>query len=496
MLIKTVRWIWKWIVRLTVLAISIVATIYLVRAFDSRRLPDLKLWHTVKLVNEFRADDFADDFDLNDYLALEERLFTELEERVVDKIEPSVHRFFNRYDRESPTYVGLSPDVWNRTQEIVVDEPVAGIVLLHGCTDSPYSSRAVAEVFRQQGVHVLALRLPGHGTIPGEIRHASWQDWLAVTRMGVRHVRSVVGEDKPVYIGGYSTGGALALEYATDVIDDPDLEPVDRLFLFSPAVGITEFAVVATWHRLLSGIPYFRKFEWNSITAEFDSYKYNSFPKMAGHQVFALAQEVQARLNSLEQRGLMGELPPMIAFHSVVDSTVLTPPLIERVFNKLVDGDSRLVLFDVNRWGPLDQLLRVRHEPLLESLLARNDLGYSFTLVTNIDEYSLDVIARTRKPNDSGETGERLGTTWHRGVFSLSHVAIPFSPDDPLYGADPAPESLGLGAMTPRGERGVLTMSIDQLMRLRFNPFFDYMAAQIVTFCPACTDYQAPPEVK
>jgi len=112
---------------------------------------------------------------------------------------------------------------------------------------------------------VLVPRLPGHGTTPSALRHATWQDWMAVLKMSVRHVRDVVGDARPFYLGGYSNGGAIAVKYTLESFVDSSLARPSRLFLFSPAIGITRFAALASWHKLLSRIPYFHKFEWTSI---------------------------------------------------------------------------------------------------------------------------------------------------------------------------------------------------------------------------------------
>jgi len=63
-------------------------------------------------------------------------------------------------------------------------------------------------------------------------------------------------------------------------------------------------------------------------------------------------------------------------------------------------------------------------------------------------------------------------------MYSLSHIALPFPLSDPLYGLHPdAGESFGisLGTLAPRGERNVLVMSLDGLLRATSNPFFPYM---------------------
>ena len=74
------------------------------------------------------------------------------------------------------------------------------------------------------------------------------------------------------------------------------------------------------------------------------------------------------------------------------------------------------------------------------------------------------------------------GLSWPQEVFSLTHVALPFAPDDPLYGIDGAGAIAGLlpiGRLSPRGERAVLTVGTDTLMRLSSNPFFPFVAERI-----------------
>jgi hypothetical protein len=73
---------------------------------------------------------------------------------------------------------------------------------------------------------------------------------------------------------------------------------------------------------------------------------------------------------------------------------------------------------------------------------------------------------------------------WPADVYSLSHVALPFPPTDPLYGVE-KPESsprVFLGKVDLRGERGLLTVSADGLIRLRYNPFFAYQTARLDEF--------------
>ena len=79
-----------------------------------------------------------------------------------------------------------------------------------------------------------------------------------------------------------------------------------------------------------------------------------------------------------------------------------------------------------------------------------------------------------------GETP--LDLSWPAEVISLSHVALPIPPDDPLYGQR-VPENdkvLFLGEMAIRGERGLLRISSEWLLRLRYNPFYDFLESRTV----------------
>jgi alpha-beta hydrolase superfamily lysophospholipase len=462
-------------------AAAIVLTIMLVRAFDARELPALESWQKVDLKEEFHAGTPLADF--RAYLELERRLFEEMDRRVhVDRVADGESPL-NRYLRGSDSFPErFSPD-WNRSIELDVERPRGGILLLHGLTDSPYSVRAAAEAFHRQGYYVLAPRLPGHGTTPGSLSNTRWEDWLPVVRLAASHVRQAVGPDAEFLLGGYSNGGALAIHYTLDALAGGDAECPDRLYLFSPAVGITRYAAMASWNKLLAWIPYFEKFRWSSIRPEYDPFKYNSFPKAAGYQTRALTLAVQARLKELGAEGRLDGMPPVLAFQSLVDATVLTESIVDHLFDELPANGSELVLFDLNRARRIRGFLKVPHVSMLQRLTSGPPLAYAVTLITNRDDTSSEVVARRREPGGELDAGRPLGLAWPEGVYSLSHVAIPFSPEDPLYGdgSGPAPpDGLQLGRLHPRGETRLLIVPVDQFMRLRYNPFFPYVEQRLI----------------
>jgi hypothetical protein len=88
---------------------------------------------------------------------------------------------------------------------------------------------------------------------------------------------------------------------------------------------------------------------------------------------------------------------------------------------------------------------------------------------------------------ESGKTGLDtlpLGIAWPKGIHSLSHVALPFPETDTLYGVNNSGETPGLrlGNIALRGERGVLKVPADAMLRLRWNPFYPYLEQRVFDF--------------
>ena len=117
--------------RLTVIGITVVATIWLVRAFESRNKPDMFVWHTYETEQEFRADDYPNGITLGEYLELEDRLFAEIDENVYATVEPSNRELFNRYNKQGNAYAGDEGMAWNRTFTIDTPDAAGGTPKLH-----------------------------------------------------------------------------------------------------------------------------------------------------------------------------------------------------------------------------------------------------------------------------------------------------------------------------------------------------------------------------
>ncbi|MBW2245658.1 MAG: alpha/beta fold hydrolase [Deltaproteobacteria bacterium] len=445
------------------------------------RRPDLKIWHEANLDAEFTADSSVNTFE--EYLALEARLFAQLEKRVCARIEPEDQRRINRFYRGSLSDPGRWTSNWNRTFEFTTDTPRAGVLLLHGMSDSPYSLRSVGERLHAAGAWVVGLRLPGHGTAPSGLVEVRWEDMAAAVRLAVRNLRDKIG-NKPLYILGYSNGGALGVHYALESLEDPTLPKVKALVLISPAIGVTPLAALAVWQARIGHLLGLDKLAWNDILPEYDPFKYQSFAVNAGHQVHRLTSHIRSKIEKLSAAGEAQHFPPVLAFQSVADATVSTQAVVDGLFARLPVGGHELVLFDINRNREVKQVLM--HDPGagITALFRDPDLSFTISLVTNESEKVSQVVVCQKGPDKRISTKTPLDLKWPTGVYSLSHVALPFPFDDPLYGGSAAVNSPGikLGNVALRGERGVLQIPAADMLRLRWNPFYSYMEQRLIEF--------------
>lgn len=467
------------VVKAILLAALLAFTVLLAWAFESRSMPALHSWHTEHLDSEFIAADAKPDSTLQDYLDREARLFDELREKVYQDEAPTDALSYSRYRAGGTQDPAWPQRNWNRSFELVPEYIQGGALLLHGLTDSPYSLRRIGELLYEKGFYVLGLRLPGHGTIPGALTTVRWEDWVAASRIAARQVREYIGTDQPFVIAGYSNGGGLAVKYALDALTDADLPVPDRLLLFSPEIGIEPLAHIANSHELLSFLPYFAKFKWLSIEPEYDPFRYNSFPKNAGQEAWEVTAALQEQVQEAHEDGRLQDFPGVLTFLSWTDATGETAATVQRLYDRLENVGSELVIFDVNRLDRLTPFVPAANASPLEQLEASTDLPYRLTVITNAAGNSAEVAENTRAPRSGVTVTSPLQLVWPRGVYSLAHVAIPFAPDDPVYGTGAGQQGsyhgLPLGALQPRGETRLLTAPLSQLMRLRHNPFFAYL---------------------
>jgi len=135
------------------------------------------------------------------------------------------HREFQTGNRTAEL-LWNTPGEWRPT-----GHPEKAILLVHGLGDSPWSFTDIAPFFAERGFLVRTVLLPGCGTKPTDMIGVTVDDW----RRAVAEQTAILQREVPhVYLGGFSTGGNLVLEYAST---HPEILGVA---LFSPGIKSDE----------------------------------------------------------------------------------------------------------------------------------------------------------------------------------------------------------------------------------------------------------------
>jgi alpha-beta hydrolase superfamily lysophospholipase len=498
---RLLHWAWRAALLLVALALTLALgfTLYAVSA-----LPTLQPWHIELLRNEFDADRHKG-LDFAGYQRLEQQLFDELQAKtdgwVRDGIDPvclgieataaevgvagdcasqaNESLRHGRFNRQSAMHKLAAGAPFNRSFRLEQRQPVAQALLVHGLTDSPYSMHAMAQTLHARGVDVTVLRLPGHGTLPSMMSTMKAADWTAAVRLAARDVASRAGPAQLFYVGGYSSGGTLVLQYALDALHDASLRRPDRVLMVSPAIELTPVAALAEIIDIFTVVPLpvLDAARWQAIAPEFDPYKFNSFPVNASRQINRATRALQRSLETAQRSGRLAQLAPVVSWQSVVDSTVGSTGLVDQVYARLQDPAHRLVMFDINRQPELGSVARPAAHQLIERLEG-STRGYTLDIVSNLRAQGPRIEVR-RLAADGGV--QQIATTldWPANLVSLGHVALPFPADDPVYGflrgsgRDGIPS---IGSWLLRGENGAITIALGSLTRLRSNPFWPLIA--------------------
>ena len=465
--------------RIFYILVILAVVLFAGRVFVTQRSAPLELWHT--FVPQEMSVQQIDTADWAQYLKHEAEVMESVRTQVTQKLDARTQTAGNRYFEGSPMHYGHLAHDWNRSFVLQPKTKAIGaVVLLHGLTDSPYSIQRIAQEYTAHGFVAVGIRLPGHGTVPAGLVKAQWEDWMAATRLAVREAQTHIDATMPLHVVGYSNGGALAMKYALESIENKQLRKPARVVLMSPMIGVTRFARFAGLAGIPAFFPAFAQAAWLGVVPEFNPFKYNSFPVNGARQSYRLSESLQEQLVRVAGKDGLAELPPVLTFQSVVDFTVSTSAIVTALYQNLPANGSELVLFDVNRSAKFGPLLSPSFYTALDGILPTGPQDYRLTVVANAATGNNTIVERSTAPGEGTAAVRPLDQTYPPGIFSLSHIAIPFAMDDPLYGVTPDPKTqdnygVNLGTQAPRGERGGIILSMDGLLRVTANPFFPYM---------------------
>ena len=449
-------------------------TIYFGWAFESRNMLQLGPEHRIRFDHEFSAAQ-EDEIDWAGYVEIEERLAAEVAAKIIDRDRPD--SLVDRYSTGSLSSPERFPADWNRSYEVTVPAARGVAVLLHGLSDSPYSMLATAQTLAGAGYNVVVPRMPGHGFAVGGLLQSRWEDWTAAVRVAIRHAAGLPGADQSLLLAGYSNGGLLAIDYALACDERDDTPCPDGIVLMSPAIAVSSAAIVTNLHPALSWLPYFEQFEWLSILPEIDPFKFTSFPKRAAWEIYRVSRRTHKLLANPKEAA---KLPPILTFQSVVDNTVTARAIVTLLYDRLPAGNSRLVVYDINRNSTALHLMNTQPRDVVEYFESSGPHDFAVTVLRNRDRTTNELDAYTLASGTTRSVVEPTKLAWPPGIYSLSHIAIPFRTDDLVYGDGTVNQGDGtdlkLGTLAPRGEAGVLMLTSDFFLRARHNPFYAFQA--------------------
>ena len=327
------------------------------------------------------------------------------------------------------------------------------ILLIHGLTDSPFTFHDISQFFYQQGFTVRTLLLPGHATAPSDLIDVSYQEWQQATKFAIE---TTLADFEQVYLGGFSTGGALIFDY---LMQQPKAnESIKGLLMWSPASKAK--SDIAWLAQYVDYIPFV---DWIDLDADIDFVKYESFPYNAAAQVHALMSRIVG--DSAMRNRVMHDIP-LFVVASEHDQTIETK--------------QTLVLID--EWQQQEKALSIRKSQSI--LLYYGDK-------TNLPDSTLNSINVEVPECQTGQLCE--------SVYDIAHSGITNAPSNPHYGTHGKYRNCGHYAAefkdyklckeiekTIVGETTAENLSKSlPLQRLTYNPHYQHMLDKINLFLSA-----------
>ncbi len=322
------------------------------------------------------------------------------------------------------------------------------VLLMHGLTDTPFSYHDLAQFFYQQGFTVRTLLLPGHGTAPSDLLDVDFEKWQQAANYAIERT---LGDFEQVYLGGFSTGGALIFDYLMQhkQVD----KKIKGLFMWSPASKAK--SNLAWLAQYVDAIPFI---DWIDLDADIDFAKYESFPYNAAAQVHELMSRI-VEDQAMENR-IMHNIPLFIVAsqHDQTIETKQTLALIQQ-WQKSTENES----------SKKNILLYYGDKARVPATLAN----------------TLQVIIPKCSPGELCED-----------IYDVAHTATTNSPKNPHYGASGEYRNCGhyladlllylqckQSSQVIKGEITKENLQRENLIqRLTYNPYYTHMLTSMEQF--------------
>lgn len=184
------------------------------------------------------------------------------------------------------------------------DGPV-GVLLVHGFTGSPASTRPLGEWLAAHGISVEGVRLPGHGTTLEDLRRRRASEWIGEASRGLDAIAS---RCRTVVAFGLSMGASVVLALAAARPAE-----IDGIALANPYVFDRRHLMIPFGRWFLRDVPGRPS---DIAKPGVDELAYHRRPVPAIVEMAAMMRRVRSALPSIRQ--------PVVVFASATDHVIST----------------------------------------------------------------------------------------------------------------------------------------------------------------------------
>lgn len=207
-----------------------------------------------------------------------------------------------------------------------------GIVVVHGFSGNPNSTRPLGEALAERGFAVEVVRLPGHGTTVKDMATTRYPDWRAEVERAVDELAARVDR---VLLVGLSMGGTISLDVAASRRDTvAGVVPINATMISRDGLlvklGPYLEKILAIAPAKLAGLVE------NDIAKGGDEKAYDKVSTAAGNSLLAELPRIRAKLLDLTQ-------PVVVAF-SPQDHSV--PPKNSKAILELLGDNARELVLE------------------------------------------------------------------------------------------------------------------------------------------------------
>ncbi len=165
-----------------------------------------------------------------------------------------------------------------------------GVLVIHGFTGTPLSVKPLIDALVNEGYHVKAPLLPGHGTDWRDLRNTNYWDWIGKVETALYELMQITDN---VFVGGLSMGGTLSIHMAEN---HPDR--IKGIFPINPAIRLDNPLVKFIW-LLKYFIPSIKVPPTDTKDKSVKEINYERIPTQTAYELYKLLRLTDKHLNKV-----------------------------------------------------------------------------------------------------------------------------------------------------------------------------------------------------